>query len=150
MLNLRICLKYCNFKIRLFRNSSQSFTSSKVIKYIFFFVFSVTSKVVSIGGDFLEGRAIPLWILLLAVLAGLVFLALVSLILWHCGFFRRYEYHFKVSWILSYHLQWKFKLLAGKFDSGVMAKHCLGIVNKLLKTKRLLTLPSNVFQYYLK
>ena len=89
MLNLRICLKYCNFKIRLFRNSSQSFTSSKVIKYIFFFVFSVTSKVVSIGGDFLEGRAIPLWILLLAVLAGLVFLALVSLILWHCGFFRR-------------------------------------------------------------
>ena len=89
MLNLRICLKYCNFKIRLFRNSSQSFTSSKVIKYIFFFVFSVTSKVVSIGGDFLEGRAIPLWILLLAVLAGLVFLALVSIILWHCGFFRR-------------------------------------------------------------
>ena len=52
-------------------------------------VFSVTSKVISIGGDFLEGRAIPLWILLLAVLAGLVFLALVSLILWHCGFFRR-------------------------------------------------------------
>ena len=52
-------------------------------------VFSVTSKVISIGGDFLEGRAIPLWILLLAVLAGLVFLALVSLILYHCGFFRR-------------------------------------------------------------
>ena len=48
---------------------------------------------ISIGGDFLEGRAIPLWILLLAVLAGLVFLALVSLILWHCGFFRRDRHH---------------------------------------------------------
>jgi hypothetical protein len=45
--------------------------------------------VVSVGGDFLEGRSIPLWILLLAVLAGLIFLALVSLILWHFGFFRR-------------------------------------------------------------
>ena len=125
---------------------------ARTLIYSISIVFSVTSKVISIGGDFLEGRAIPLWILLLAVLAGLVFLALVSLILWHCGFFRRYEYHFKVSWILSYHLhlQWKVKLWARKFDSGVMAKHCLGIVNKLLKTKRLLTLPSNVFQYYLK
>lgn len=44
---------------------------------------------ISVGGDFLEGRGIPLWILLLAVLAGLVFLALLSLILWHVGFFRR-------------------------------------------------------------
>ena len=44
---------------------------------------------ISLGGDFLEGRSIPLWILLLAVLAGLVFLALLSLILWHLGFFRR-------------------------------------------------------------
>lgn len=44
---------------------------------------------ISLGGDFLEGRGIPLWILLLAVLAGLVFLALLSLILWHLGFFRR-------------------------------------------------------------
>ena len=43
----------------------------------------------SLGSDFLEGRGIPLWILLLAVLAGLVFLALLSLILWHFGFFRR-------------------------------------------------------------
>merc|ERR1719479_566786 len=51
--------------------------------------FTVTSKVISLGGDFLEGRTIPLWILLLAVLAGLIFLALVSLILWHFGFFRR-------------------------------------------------------------
>ena len=49
----------------------------------------MTSKVISLGGDFLEGRSIPLWILLLAVLAGLIFLALVSLVLWHFGFFRR-------------------------------------------------------------
>merc|ERR1719510_2667628 len=51
--------------------------------------YTVTSKVISLGGDFLEGRSIPLWILLLAVLAGLIFLALVSLVLWHFGFFRR-------------------------------------------------------------
>ena len=48
----------------------------------------MTSKVISLGSDF-EGRSIPLWILLLAVLAGLIFLALVSLVLWHFGFFRR-------------------------------------------------------------
>ena len=44
---------------------------------------------ISLGGEFFEGQSIPLWILLLAVLAGLVFLALLSLILWHFGFFRR-------------------------------------------------------------
>ncbi len=51
--------------------------------------YTVTSKVISVGTDFLEGRGIPLWILLLAVLAGLVLIALLSLILWHLGFFRR-------------------------------------------------------------
>ena len=59
------------------------------MKLKFYLFFPVTSKVISLGGDFLEGRSIPLWILLLAVLAGLIFLALVSLVLWHFGFFRR-------------------------------------------------------------
>ena len=49
----------------------------------------MTSHVISISGEFFEGKSIPLWILLLAILAGLIFLALLSLILWHFGFFRR-------------------------------------------------------------
>ncbi len=59
--------------------------------------FSVTSHVISVSGDYLEGKAIPLWILLLAILAGLIFLALVSLVLWHFGFFRRRRHQDQVA-----------------------------------------------------
>ena len=78
-----------NYQKYLQYTGSKKNRNHTLIRIDFGIFFAVTSKVISIGGDFLEGRAIPLWILLLAVLAGLVFLALVSLILWHCGFFRR-------------------------------------------------------------
>ena len=42
----------------------------------------------------------------------------------------------------------KFKLLAGKFAPGVNCKTLLGILNKLLKTKSLMTSPSNILPYY--
>jgi len=55
--------------------------------------FTVTSRVIalSVSGDLggIGGLGIPLWILLLAILAGLLFLALLSFILYRCGFFRR-------------------------------------------------------------
>ena len=53
----------------------------------------------------------------------------------------------KVAWIQSHHLhlQWKFKLWAGKFASGVMAKH-----NWAFFFKSLLTIPSNVLPLHLK
>ena len=54
-----------------------------------------------------------------------------------------------VAWIWFHHLQWKFKLWAGKFAWGVKAKHCWALFNKLLKTN-MLTSPSNVFLYCLK
>jgi hypothetical protein len=50
--------------------------------------FSVTSRVVAVQ-DFLEGAGVPIWIVLLAILAGLTFLALLSFVLWHFGFFQR-------------------------------------------------------------
>ena len=60
----------------------------------------------------------------------------------------------KVEKILkgSHHLHfwWKFKLWAGKFAWGVKGKTLLGIVNKLLKAKSLLTTPSDVLPLYLK
>ena len=55
--------------------------------------FTVTSRVVALNasGDLggVGGLGIPLWILLLAILAGLLFLALLSFILYRFGFFRR-------------------------------------------------------------
>ena len=55
--------------------------------------FTVTSRVVALNaaGDLggIGGLGVPLWILLLAILAGLLFPALLSFILWHFGFFRR-------------------------------------------------------------
>ena len=56
----------------------------------------------------------------------------------------------KGEWIWYHHLQWKFKLWAGKFAWGVLDKTLLGIVNKHLKAKSLLTKPSNVLPLYLK
>ena len=41
-----------------------------------------------------------------------------------------------VAWILSHHLHLKFKLVVGKFARNVKAKHCWGVVNKLLKQKK--------------
>ena len=50
--------------------------------------FTVTTRVVSLQ-DFGEAGEVPFWILLLAILAGLIFLAIVCFCLWHFGFFRR-------------------------------------------------------------
>ena len=53
----------------------------------------------------------------------------------------------KMAWIQSHlHLQWKFKLLAGKFTWGNKAKNC----NKPFVCKSLLTMPSNVLPLHLK
>ena len=50
--------------------------------------YTVTTRVLSLH-DFGEGKGVPIWILLLAILAGLIFLAILSFCLWHFGFFRR-------------------------------------------------------------
>ena len=44
----------------------------------------------------------------------------------------------------------KIQIMGGKVCLMCKAKKLLGIVNKLLKTKSLLTSPSNVLPYYLK
>ena len=44
----------------------------------------------------------------------------------------------------------KTQIMGGKVCLRYKGKTLLGIVNKLLKTKSLLTLPSNVLPYYLK
>ena len=44
----------------------------------------------------------------------------------------------------------KIQIMGGKICLRCKGKTLLGIVNKLLKTKRLLTSPSNVLPYYLK
>ena len=44
----------------------------------------------------------------------------------------------------------KIQITGGKFCLRCKGKTLLGIVNKLLKTKSLLTSPSNVLPYYLK
>ena len=49
---------------------------------------TVTSRVVAVQ-DFNEGPDVPIWILLVAILAGLLFLALLSFVLWRFGFFQR-------------------------------------------------------------
>ena len=36
----------------------------------------------------------------------------------------KYKRFKKIAWVQSHHLQWKFKLLAGKFTWGVKTKHC--------------------------
>ena len=41
----------------------------------------------------------------------------------------------KIAWIWSHHLQWKFKLLAGKFTWGNKAKHCWVMSTNLLFSK---------------
>ena len=56
--------------------------------YLGFKTFTVTSRVISIN-EYADGGDIPIWILLLAILAGLLFLAILSFFLWHFGFFRR-------------------------------------------------------------
>ena len=43
------------------------------------------------------------------------------IILKHCMKYKRFK---KIARIQSYHLQWKFKWLAGKFTWGVKGKHC--------------------------
>jgi hypothetical protein len=62
---------------------------------------TVTSRVVAVQGDFLEGPEVPIWILLLAILAGLIFLALLSFVLWRFGFFNRRRHQVKIlaAWI---------------------------------------------------
>ncbi len=57
---------------------------------------TVTSRVVAVQGDFLEGPEVPIWILLLAILAGLIFLALLSFVLWRFGFFNRRRHQVKI------------------------------------------------------
>ena len=44
----------------------------------------------------------------------------------------------------------KIQIMGGKFSLRCKGKTLLGIVNKLLKTKSLLTSPSNALPYYLK
>ena len=44
----------------------------------------------------------------------------------------------------------KIQIMGGKVCSRCKGKTLLGVVNKLLKTKSLLTSPSNVLPYYLK
>ena len=44
----------------------------------------------------------------------------------------------------------KIQIMCGKVCLGCKGKTLLGVVNKLLKTKSLLTSPSNVLPYYLK
>ncbi|XP_030052652.1 integrin alpha-7 isoform X2 [Microcaecilia unicolor] len=43
--------------------------------------------------DAAEYGGIPWWIILIAVLAGMLMLALLVLLLWKCGFFKRTRYH---------------------------------------------------------
>ena len=59
--------------------------------------YSVTSRVVAVQ-DFSEGPNVPIWILLLAILAGLIVLGLLSFVLWHFGFFqrRRHQVNFTI------------------------------------------------------
>ena len=44
----------------------------------------------------------------------------------------------------------KIQIVGGKVHLSCKGKTLLGVVNKLLKTKSLLTSPSNVLPYYLK
>ena len=45
----------------------------------------------------------------------------------------KYIFFLKVVWIWSLHLQWKFKLWAGKFAWGVKAKHCWALSTNFWK-----------------
>ena len=46
------------------------------------------------------------------------------------------DYRFKkIAWIWSHHLQWKFKLLAGKFSWGNKAKDCWALSTNFWKQK---------------
>ena len=62
----------------------------------------------------------------------------------------------KVEKILEGSLDWipspsvKIQIMGGKVGLRCKGKTLLGVVNKLLKTKSLLTSPSNVLPYYLK
>ena len=64
--------------------------------------------------------------------------------------------HIKVENILKGSLVWipspsvKIQIIDGKFCLRFKGRTLLGIVNKLLKTKRLLAPPSNVLPYFLK
>ena len=49
----------------------------------------------------------------------------------------KYKGFWKIVWIWSHHLhiQWKFKLWAGKFTWGVKAKHCCALSTNFWKQK---------------
>ena len=55
-----------------------------------------------------------------------------------------------LDWIPSPSSSVKIQIMSGKVCLRCEGKTLLGIVNKLLKTKSLLTSPSNVLPYYLK
>ena len=58
----------------------------------------------------------------------------------------------EIAWIWSHHLhlQWKFKLWAGKFTWGDKAKHCWVLSTNFLFSKVLLITPGNVLPLHLK
>ena len=62
------------------------------------------------------------------------------------AFLENLSFKMEKIWSYQYHLhpQWKFKLWVEKFPRS-KGKTLLGVANKLLKTKILLTSPSNVF-----
>ena len=55
-----------------------------------------------------------------------------------------------LDWIPSPSPSVKIQIMGGKVCLRCKGKTLLGVVNKLLKTKSLLTSPSNVLPYYLK
>merc|ERR1712241_1457292 len=57
-------------------------------EYLGLQTYTVTTRIISLQ-DFGEAKPVPIWILLLAVMAGLLFLAVLSFCLWHFGFFTR-------------------------------------------------------------
>ena len=52
-------------------------------------------------------------------------------------YMAKYKRFKKIAWIWSHHLhlQWKFKLWAGKFAPGVKAKHCWSLSTNFWKQK---------------
>ena len=56
---------------------------------------------------------------------------------------------FKKTTCIQYHqLQWKFKLLAGKFTGGNKAKYCWVMSTNIFVLKSLSTMPSNVLSLH--
>ena len=65
-------------------------------------------------------------------------------------FFDNVEHILKASLDLIPSPSMKIQIMGGKVCLRCKGKILLGVVNKLLKTKSLLTSPSNVLPYYLK